>query len=84
MPIKTFTISNDYFQGFTRTVNICNFSSFKGLSYYMKTQLISYLELGNLDNLVLKAEELNLHSQDFKFYAELFDSELDNIFLCHH
>ena len=50
----------------------------------MKTQLIAYLELGNLENLIKKAEELDLHSHDFKFYAELVDSSIDNIFLCHH
>ena len=54
MPIKTITISNEYFQGFSRTINTANFSSFKGLSYYMKTQLIAYLELGNLESLIKK------------------------------
>ena len=84
MAIKTITISNEYFHGFSRTINTANFSSFKGLSYYMKTQLIAYLELGNLENLIKKAEELDLHSHDFKFYAELIDSSIDNISLCHH
>jgi hypothetical protein len=84
MAIKTVTISNEYFQGFSRTINVANFSSFKGLSYYMKTQLIAYLELGNLESLVIKATELDLHSHDFFFYAELIDSDIDNIFLCHH
>jgi hypothetical protein len=84
MAIKTITISNQYFQGFSRTINVANFSSFKGLSYYMKNQLIAYLELGNLDILVEKAKELELHSHEFKFYAELIDSDIDNIFLCHH
>ena len=84
MAIKTVTISNEYFKGFSRTINFANFSSFKGLSYYMKTQLIAYLELGNLESLVIKATELDLHSHDFKFYAELIDSDIDNIFLCHH
>ena len=84
MAIKTVTISNQYFQGFSRTINVANFSSFKGLSYYMKTQLIAHLELGNLETLITKAKELDLHSHEFKFYAELIDSDIDNIFLCHH
>ena len=84
MPIKTVTISNELFHGFSRTINTTNFSSFKGLGYYMKTQLIAHLELANLELLVIKAKELDLHSHDFKFYDELVDSNIDNIFLCHH
>jgi hypothetical protein len=84
MAIKTVTISNQYFQGFSRTINVANFSSFKGLSYYMKSQLIAHLELGNLETLIEKAKDLELHSHEFKFYAELIDSDIDNIFLCHH
>ena len=50
----------------------------------VKTQLIAHLELANLELLVSKAKELDLHSHDFNFYAELVDSDIDNIFLCHH
>ena len=45
MPIKTVTISNELFHGFSRTINTTNFSSFKGLGYYMKTQLIEKLDI---------------------------------------
>jgi len=84
MPIKTDTISNELFHGFSRTINTTNFSSFKALGYYMKTQLIAHLELANLELLVIKAIELDLHSHDFNFYSELVDSNIDSIFLCHH
>lgn len=84
MPIITVYISNEYFQGFNRIINTNQFSSFKELSVYMKDQLIAYLQLGNFYLLVEKAKEMEFHTHEFKFYDEMINSKIDNIFLCYH
>ena len=84
MPIITIYISNEYFQGFNKTINTSQFTSFKELSAYMKEQLIAYLQLGNLQLLVEKAKIMEFHTHELTFYNELIDSKTDNIFLCHH
>ena len=84
MPIITVYISNQYFQGFNKTINTSQFQSFKELSAYMKQQLIAYLQLGDLQLLVEKAQEMEFHTHEFKFYEEMINSKVDNIFLCHH
>lgn len=84
MPIVTVYLSNQYFQGFNKTINTTQFTCFKELSVYMKEQLISYLQLGNLHLLVEKAKEMEFHTHEFKFYEDMINSKTDNIFLCHH
>ena len=50
----------------------------------MKQQLIAYLQLGDLQLLVEKAQEMEFHTHEFKFYEDMVNSKVDNIFLCHH
>jgi hypothetical protein len=88
MAIITVYISNEYFNGFKRNVNIIEFSSFKELCDYMKDQLVSYLKLENLNSLADKANSLELHTHEYKFYNDfkvnVMNNKVDYVYLCCH
>lgn len=79
---KTIQISDEYFWGFKRDIDINNFISFEELAIYIKKELIEFLRINNLLNLIDKAEKLRLHNHNFLNYMDIYDSNDDIIYLC--
>ena len=54
----------------------------------MKDQLVSYLKLENLNSLVDKANSLELHTHEYKFYNDfkvnVMNNNVDYVYLCCH
>lgn len=82
--LKTFIISDKLFQGYTVVVDPCLFSSIKELCEYVKGHLKAIAIQNNLNIIVKKIEQLELHIHDLLFIDQVKDSKDDIIYLCSH
>ena len=83
--IKKIQISDEYFWGFHRYVNLDNYKSFDDLAIYMKKELIIFLKQHNLLCLEEKAMKMKLHNHMYNSYDDLYKSDEDTIiYLCGH
>jgi len=80
--LKKIQISDEYFWGFNRIIDITIFNSFDELGYYIKNELIVFLNENNLLNLVEIAQKLKLHNHNFHNYEDIYNTNDTIIYLC--
>lgn len=80
---RVIQISDNYFWGFNKTINLNEFKNFDDLALFMKNNLILFLKSNNLLNLAEIASKLNLHNHNYNNYEDLYKTnENDIIYLC--
>ncbi len=83
--MKRIQISDKYFWGFNRYINLDDYNSFDELTNYIKKELINFLKEHNLLCLVDKAKNLHLHNHMYDSYEDLYKiNENEFIYLCGH
>jgi len=82
--IKTFRISDEFFQGFTVELDLDYYESIDAIAAQAKRTLITLLEQHQLELLVKKAQEQDFHIHDYEI-GDILLADSDTVFwICSH
>jgi len=81
---RKFSISCEYFSGFTKNINIEEFDSLDEIIVSVVSSLESILIESNLEMLVKKLRTLNFHVHDYNFLDVLTSADNRVFYICSH
>lgn len=82
MPFRTFIVSDEYFNGFTVSINVKPGSTLQIIIDKVKKSLIEHLTSLNLDMLIKRAEDIVWHIHNMGL-DDIIDTDQE-VYVCTH
>jgi len=82
---RKFTISCQYFSGFTKNIDIEDYNSIEEIVTSIVSSLETILFENNLESLLIKFKSLKFHVHDYNFFDVLTNTDSNRVFyICSH
>lgn len=84
MPITTFKISDEHFQGYEVVLDLCYYENLDEIYKQVTRTLKTHLELHKFERLLERLKEKDFHIHDDTFGNILLKSQTDITWVCSH